>query len=320
MMLSSSGDYGDHARCAELGIATYLTKPIYAADLLAAIERAIGSKPPTAMAGVVKSPVHALAMDAAGRRSRILLVEDNVVNQRVASGLLTRRGHHVTIAPDGREALATLDREAFDLVLMDLQMPVMGGLDATVAIRLRERGTGQHVRIVAMTAHAMTTDRARCLAAGMDGYLSKPIDPQLLFAAVEDDSAGGDLQTPVVALDTFDETALLHRVSGDHDLMIEIIQLFLEDLPVRLAAIEDAVTRRNAVEIRAAAHALKGSAGNLAVGGLFDAASVLERIGEESQLDAADAAWRHLSVEAASVVDVLRHYRASPEEQYPCAS
>jgi signal transduction histidine kinase/DNA-binding response OmpR family regulator/HPt (histidine-containing phosphotransfer) domain-containing protein len=320
MMLSSSGEYGDHARCAELGIATYLTKPVYAADLLAAIERAIGSKLSTATPPVVKSPVRALAMDPAGRRSRILLVEDNVVNQRVASGLLTRRGHHVTIAPDGREALAALEREAFDLVLMDLQMPVIGGLDATIAIRVRERGTGQHVRIVAMTAHAMTTDRARCLAAGMDGYLSKPIDPQLLFAAVEGDSDGGDLQAPVAAQVTFDDAALLHRVSGDYDLMIEVIRLFLEDLPARLAAIQDAVTGRNAVALRAAAHALKGSAGNLAVGGLSEAASVLERIGEESQLDAADAAWRQLSVEAASVVDVLRRYSASPEERYPCAS
>ena len=128
-------------------------------------------------------------MGAEGASVRILLVEDNVVNQQVASGLLTRRGHHVTIAPNGREALDRLDRETFDLVLMDLQMPVMGGLDATVAIRLRERATGQHIRIVAMTAHAMNSDRERCLAAGMDGYLSKPIDPLLLFAVVEQ---GGD--------------------------------------------------------------------------------------------------------------------------------
>ena len=193
MMLSSSGEYGDQARCAELGIAAYLTKPVYAGDLLAAIERAIGSKPSIAAPR---------AADVEGRRawpwapragaSRILLVEDNVVNQRVASGLLTRRGHHVTVAQDGREALARLERETFDLVLMDLQMPVMGGLEATVAIRLRERATGQHVRIVAMTAHAMNSDRERCLAAGMDGYLSKPIDPPMLFAVVEQDGDGGD--------------------------------------------------------------------------------------------------------------------------------
>jgi signal transduction histidine kinase/ActR/RegA family two-component response regulator len=129
--------------------------------------------------------------DAAGPRApstggrRILLVEDNVINQRVASGMLTKRGHHVTIAHDGVEALVRLEHDTFDLVLMDLQMPGMSGLDATIAIRQRERGTGAHVRIVAMTARAMASDREQCLAAGMDGYLSKPIDRALLIEAVE---------------------------------------------------------------------------------------------------------------------------------------
>ena len=320
MMLSSSGEYGDQARCTELRIAAYLTKPVYADALYAAIERAIGSKPSAPATNAAGPPARGLAMSPEGRRSRILLVEDNVVNQRVASGLLTRRGHHVTIAPDGREALARLDHETYDLVLMDLQMPVMSGLEATVAIRLRERGTGQHLRIVAMTAHAMTTDRARCLAAGMDGYLSKPIDPTLLFAAVEEGADGGDLQAAVAAQVTFDEDALRHRVSGDDQLMMEVIRLFLETLPARLAEIEDAVTSRDVVALRAAAHALRGSAANLAVGGLFEAAGVLERIAEESDLDAADTAWRQLSVEAASVVNVLGRYSESEKEPSPCAS
>src|SRR5439155_7466365 len=141
----------------ELGIAVYLTKPVFAADLLAAIERAMGSRPSAAAPRAAKSKAGTLAMGAEDRRVRILLVEDNLVNQRVASGLLTRRGHLVTVVQDGREALERLDQETFELVLMDLQMPVMGGLDATVAIRLRERGTGRHVRIVAMTAHALNS-------------------------------------------------------------------------------------------------------------------------------------------------------------------
>jgi len=129
--------------------------------------------------------------DAAGPRPpvsggrRILLVEDNVINQRVATGMLTKRGHHVTLAHDGAEALARLELDTFDLVLMDLQMPGMSGLDATIAIRQRELGTGSHIRIVAMTARAMASDREQCLAAGMDGYLSKPIDRTLLIEAVE---------------------------------------------------------------------------------------------------------------------------------------
>jgi CheY-like chemotaxis protein len=121
---------------------------------------------------------------------RVLVVEDNIVNQRVAIGLLTRRGHHVTLSKDGGEALAQLDRETFDVVLMDLQMPGMSGLDATAAIRAREQVSGGHTRIIAMTAHAMAGDNQRCLDAGMDGYLSKPIDPRKLFAAVEQETGG----------------------------------------------------------------------------------------------------------------------------------
>jgi two-component system, sensor histidine kinase len=261
-----------------------------------------------------------LAIGAGGRRVRILLVEDNVVNQRVAYGLLTRRGHRVTVAQDGGDALARLDRETFDLVLMDLQMPVMDGLDATVAIRLRERVTGQHVRIVAMTAHAMNSDRERCLAAGMDGYLSKPIDPPRLFAAVEQDGGSGCVQAAGAGRVTFDEDALRHRLSGDDDLMTDVIRLFLEDLPVRLAAIRDAVNGGNADALRAAAHALKGAAGNLSAGGLSEAARVLERVGADSQMDAAEAAWRQLSVEASSVMDVLRRHSISRKGPYSCAS
>jgi len=120
------------------------------------------------------------------RLARILVAEDNVVNQRVAAGLLTRRGHQVTVVSTGREALATLQAGTFELVLMDVQMPDMDGFEATAAIRAWERTTGRHVRIVAMTAHAMIGDRERCLAAGMDGYLSKPIDQRSLYAIVEE--------------------------------------------------------------------------------------------------------------------------------------
>ena len=261
----------------------------------------------------------ALAAVEGRHARRILVVEDNVVNQRVASGLLTRRGHHVTVAQDGREALARLDQETFDLVLMDLQMPVMGGIDATVETRLRERGTGRHVRIVAMTAHAMKGDRERCVDAGMDGYLSKPIDPSMLFAVVEQ-HAGGGVRPAAARPMAFDEGALRRRLSGDRELMADVIGVFLEDLPLRLAAIKEAVTARNAEALRVAAHALKGAAGNLSALGLFDAARVLERVGEESRMNAADAAWRQLSVEASNVIDALNRHSPSAKEPHPCAS
>ena len=310
MMLTSSGEYGDHSRCAALGIAAYLTKPVFAADLLAAIERALGARPSAAAApGAPASRPSGLAMKTDGRRARVLLVEDNLVNQRVAVGLLTRRGHDVTLAQHGGEALALVAREAFDVVLMDLQMPVMGGIDATIAIRARELASGGHVRIVAMTAHAMSFDRERCLEAGMDDYLSKPIDPQRLFAVVELQTDPGDVcanSGESAGPATFDEAALLHRVSGDAELMSAAIGIFLDDCPARLAAIRDAVTSRNPEALRTAAHALKGAAGNLSATGMFDAAAVLERLGAESRMDAAEGAWRQLSLESASVIDLLR--------------
>jgi CheY-like chemotaxis protein len=116
---------------------------------------------------------------------RVLLAEDNAVNQLVAVGLLTRRGHNVTVVANGREAVDALAHDRFDLVLMDLQMPVMGGLDATAAIRAQELGSGRRTPVIAMTAHAMRGDRERCLAADMDGYLSKPINKDALYLAVE---------------------------------------------------------------------------------------------------------------------------------------
>jgi two-component system, sensor histidine kinase and response regulator len=320
MMLSSSGEHGDQTRCTELGIAAYLTKPVYADDLLAAIKRAIGLKPSVFVPHAAQSAAGHLAKDSDIRSARILLVEDNVVNQRVACGLLTRRGHQVTVAPNGREAMSQIEHGTFDLVLMDLQMPIMGGIEATVAIRLRERGTGQHVRIVAMTAHAMNSDRQRCLAAGMDGYLSKPIDPPMLFAVVERDSDADPVDTAAHEPVTFDEDALRLRLSDDVDLMTDVIRLFLEDLPMRLAAIKEAMTSRDAVALRAAAHALKGAAGNLSACGLFEAARALERVAAESRMDAAEGAWRQLSVEASNVIDVLGRRPTLPKEPYSCAS
>jgi two-component system, sensor histidine kinase and response regulator len=312
MMLSSSGERDEQSRCATLGIAAYLTKPVFPADLLAAIERAVGSKAAAAAAALAAPPsvAETFSNRSSARRMSVLLVEDNVVNQRVASGLLTRRGHHVTTAQDGREALDVLERETFDVVLMDLQMPVMGGLEATAAIRERERTTGAHVRIVAMTAHAMSGDRDRCLAGGMDDYVSKPIEPSLLFAAVEQE--GAPSPAPAIAAQpvTFDEESFRHRLDGDEQLMTLVIRAFLEDLPMRLTAIQEAVNNRDADAVRLAAHALKGAAGNLSVQGLFEAARVLERVGAESRMEAAEAASRRVSIESSHVMHVLNRHAA----------
>jgi signal transduction histidine kinase/DNA-binding response OmpR family regulator len=181
VMLTSGGERGDGQRCKELGIAAYLIKPILQSELLEALVRVLGSCPDVKPVPLVTR--HTLRE---GRRPlRVLLAEDNVVNQRVAVRLLEKQGHMVFVACDGVKALEALERDRFDVVLMDVQMPVMDGVEATAAIREKEKRTGDHIPIVAMTAHAMAGDRQRFLGSGMDGYVSKPVRAQELFDAIE---------------------------------------------------------------------------------------------------------------------------------------
>jgi CheY-like chemotaxis protein len=185
VMLSSAGQPGDAARCRELGVAAYLTKPIKRSELRDAIVSALEVKP---VEGHGPQLVTRHSLREARVPGRILLVEDNRVNQLVARRMLERRGHTVVVANNGREAIEILDAAApagFDCALMDVQMPEMNGFECTALIREREGHTGAHLPIVAMTAHAMKGDEARCLAAGMDSYLSKPIQPDELFEIVE---------------------------------------------------------------------------------------------------------------------------------------
>jgi PAS domain S-box-containing protein len=179
MMLTSAGHRGDAMRCQELGVAAYLLKPIRQSELREAIAKALGPAGETGAIPLITRFSLQDARDPAGIL-RVLLVEDNVVNQRLVTRLLEKRGHRVVIASNGREALQALEKERFDLVLMDLQMPEMDGFEATTAIRKKEKGTDIHQEVIALTAHAMAGDRERCLAAGMDAYLSKPIRPQEL--------------------------------------------------------------------------------------------------------------------------------------------
>ena len=208
-------------------------------------------------------------------------------------------------------------------MLMDLQMPVMGGLEATVAIRDARARHGQ-ARPHRRHDGARDEQRSRAVSGRRHGRLSVEADRPARCCSP---SSNRTARAPpaaqaatAVATATFDEDALRHRLSGDHELMTDVIRLFLEDLPMRLAAIKDAVTGRDAEALRRAAHALKGAAGNLSAGGLFEAAHVLERIGAESHMDAAEAAWRQLSVEASSVIDVLSRYTHPDKEPTSCAS
>jgi CheY-like chemotaxis protein len=181
IMLTSAGQRGDAARIRELGVAAYLAKPVTESELFDAVLTALGAK-----AEKPEPPVlitrHSLREGQ--RKLRILLAEDNAVSQKLAARLIEKRGHAATVVSSGREALAALERDNFDIVLMDVQMPEMDGFEATAEIRKKEKATGKHVPIIAMTAHTMKGDRERCLTAGMDSYVSKPIRPDELFREI----------------------------------------------------------------------------------------------------------------------------------------
>jgi PAS domain S-box-containing protein len=184
IMLTSAGQRGDAARCRELGVAAYLTKPIGQAELLEAMRYVLGAKKENADTSPLATR-HSLREARLSSSRHILLAEDNAVNQKLAARLLEKRGHTVVVAADGHQALAALDKETFDLVFMDVQMPGMDGFEVTKALREKEKTNGNHLRIIAMTAHAMKGDRERCLEAGMDGYIAKPIHVKELIHAVE---------------------------------------------------------------------------------------------------------------------------------------
>jgi PAS domain S-box-containing protein len=294
VMLTSGGRVGDQVRCRELGVAAYLLKPVTQGDLLDAVARALHvtlERPP------VKAPHPARPGESPG--VRILLAEDNPVNQRLAVRLLEKQGHAVTIAANGREALAALERGPFDVVLMDVQMPEMDGFEATAAIREKERATGGHLPVVAMTAHALTGDRERCLAAGMDGYVSKPVRAEELaraigkavttngrHAAVPREEAAGD---PV-----FDRAGALKRTGEDAALLGELAELFLSECPKSVTAIGQAIARNDANALHRAAHMLKGSVSNLCAPTAVSAALRLETIAREGKLADAPEAFAAL--------------------------
>ncbi len=268
MMLSSADRHKDIARCRDSGIQTYLTKPIKRAELQAAILSALGGAPVHEMHGARR------AVTAGARSLRVLLTEDNVVNQKLAVRLLEKRGHSIVVAGNGREALEVLARESFDVVLMDVQMPEMDGFEATRRIRERERTTGDHVPIIAMTAHAMKGDRERCLEEGMDGYISKPLQPSELFESVESLAAVARPEAKPTA-SSFDASLALRSVGGDRELLGEIIEAFLEDCPRLTAELAAALQRGDAPVARRAAHTLKGS---LATLGGCEASSLAQKI------------------------------------------
>jgi two-component system sensor histidine kinase/response regulator len=298
MMLTSAGQRGDAARCRELGIQAYLIKPIRQSELLDAILTTLG----TPRAGKRRpSLVTRHTLREARPKLRILVVEDNAVNQRLAVRLLEKQGHEVDVAANGREALAKLAAgPPFDLALMDVQMPEMDGLEATAAIRREEERTGRHLPILAMTAHALKGDRERCLAAGMDGYVSKPLHPEELYAGLRgvlqpprEPSAG--LPTEPARGAPVDHAALLARVEGDSGLLREMAELFLKTYPKLLDEIRRAIERQDALALERAAHTLKGSVSNFVAREAFLAATELENMATRRDLALAPRACGELA-------------------------
>ncbi len=310
-MLTSSGAVGDAAKCRDPGIRACLSKPFRSDDLFVLVadllspERARPAPPAPEPARDAVTPAPATPVSP----RRVLLAEDNVVNQRLAVGLLARRGHQVTVVDSGGDALVACGREAFDVILMDLQMPGMGGIEAAVAIRERERAAGGHVRIVAMTAHAMPGDRERCLAAGMDGYLTKPVASAALFEMVET----GDRARPADTMAAvFQPDEVLRRLDGDEQLLADVIALFLDNSVELLAAIRAALDAGDVQALRSAAHRLKGSASNLTTAGVVEVARRLEAVADRGAIDEARALWPALEEETRRLTEALRQHQPLP--------
>jgi CheY-like chemotaxis protein len=292
MMLTSAGIHASRARATGHGIVAQLLKPVKQSDLLNAIATAFesGQAAPTVETAPLKLPTRPL---------RILVAEDNPTNQKLVVTLLEQEGHHVATTWNGREAVQKAREERFDVVLMDLQMPDMGGLDATAAIREYEKCAGGHVPIVAMTAHAMAGDRERAIAAGMDSYVSKPLRADELVAAIE-------RVVPAGASHGFDAAALLRDFSGKKALVADVAAIFLTDAPAMIETLKAAVKNRDPEAVANAAHAIKGSAGLFSKGSAFETARSLEHDARRGELGGVDGRCDALEQEIERLLEFLK--------------
>jgi PAS domain S-box-containing protein len=312
-ILLTSGDRPeDAARIQQLRVAQRLMKPIKQSELHDALLDALGIAPRPEAA---EEPAAAAALPTT-RPLRILLAEDSLVNQRLALGLLERHGHRVTIANNGREALELSAADNFDVVLMDVQMPDLDGLEATRQIRQREQGGARHVPIIAMTAHALKGDRERCLASGMDEYVSKPVrERQLLTAlrtvlgeevALPPDEAPAELLDR--ATDILNWEAALRVCGGDPELLRSIAEAFLEEHPRRLDEIRRAIDTADWELLHRSAHTIKGSMRYFEARAAFDRAFGLEQLAARQSLEGAEEIFDLLKQELAKLVPHLINY------------
>jgi CheY-like chemotaxis protein len=250
---------------------------------------------------------------------QVLLVEDNPVNQMLVLCLLEKQGHHIETAQNGKEALAALQQQHFDLVLMDVQMPEMDGFEATKAIRFEEMQSGRHVPIIAMTAHAMKGDRERCLETGMDGYVAKPIQSEELTKVIDrlfpvraaDEPSPLPPTAPTGALD---RATLLARVGGREDRLRRIAAVFLEESARLMVEIRAAIDQRSGSRVAQAAHTLKGALGLFDVQNATEAAQRLEEIARSASLEGAEESFQALRLEVDRLRQIISEF-ADPAPQ-----
>jgi two-component system sensor histidine kinase/response regulator len=293
ILLTSSVDRRAAAR--EAGVHHYLTKPVRRARLLETVADAMGT-----LAPVKPAPGAPAEESAQCGAHRVLVVEDNAVNQRVIEAMLGKRGFTVECAGNGRDGLAMIAAQDYELVFMDCQMPELDGYEATAALRVREGDSGEHLPVVAMTAHAMKGDRERCLAAGMDDYLSKPLRPEELDAVLERWIGGsrtgseGGAAAAADASDALVDEARVRVFRDDYPEIVEqLIALFVDSTPPLLQELRAGAEGGDGESVRRAAHKLKGSCQNIGASALAAQAARLEKdaAARPEQLDDLDVTF-----------------------------
>jgi two-component system, sensor histidine kinase and response regulator len=305
LMLTSSGWPGEADRCRQVGISGYLLKPVAKSDLLTAIRTALAPGQVQTDAKPALITRHSLRESAL--KLRILVAEDNPVNQVVIIRALQKMGHTPVLAQNGKEALTLASTEKFDLAFMDVQMPEMDGLAATAAIRKGEKHSGLHLPIFAMTAHAMKGDRERCIAGGMDGYITKPVR----FSDIEETLAGltqvkVKLSPAPVRAESWGRHEALERIGGDEQLLQDLCQIFLEESPKLMAKLRQAIASGDCDGLMRAAHSLKGESSYLGAVGTSQAARQLEDMGRNRDLSRAEGTLAELELEISSLHDALK--------------
>jgi PAS domain S-box-containing protein len=291
IMLTSLGRRGDARRHKKLGFSAYLTKPVKQSHMYDCLATVLGTAAPGDTEQQVPLVTRHTITEAQRRRIRILLADDNVTNQQVALGILGKMGFRADAVADGREAILALETAPYDIVLMDVQMPVMDGFEATRAIRSGQtKVPNPKIPIIAMTAHALKGDRERCLENGMDDYIPKPINPSDLSAVLqkwltsdEDAASAGEVASEEAVPDpgavVFDRQALLTRLMDDEALAAEILSGFLEDMPLQLADLREQIDNANAEQAGIRGHTIKSAAANIGGMAFSEAALAIEKAG-----------------------------------------